>query len=63
MVKMKPPRVLEQAAPVLTEELLRRLLATCAGRDFEARRDTPSSGCCWTAAAAARRSPACGWAM
>ena len=39
MVKMKPPRVPEQPAPVLTEELLRRLLATCAGRDFEARRD------------------------
>jgi site-specific recombinase XerD len=39
MAKMKPPRVPEQPAPVLTEELLRRLLATCAGRDFEARRD------------------------
>jgi site-specific recombinase XerD len=40
MVKMKPPRVPEQPAPVLTEDMLRRLLATCAGRDFEARRDT-----------------------
>ena len=39
MAKMKPPRVPEQPAPVLTEELLRRLLATCAGRDFGARRD------------------------
>jgi site-specific recombinase XerD len=39
MAKMKPPRVPEQPAPVLTEELLRRLLATCAGKDFEARRD------------------------
>ena len=39
MAKLKPPRVPEQPAPVLTEELLRRLLATCAGRDFEARRD------------------------
>src|SRR5215216_3673451 len=39
MAKMKPPRVPEQPAPVLTEDLLRRLLATCAGRDFEARRD------------------------
>src|SRR6266545_662747 len=28
-----------QPAPVLTEDMLRRLLATCAGRDFEARRD------------------------
>jgi site-specific recombinase XerD len=39
MAKMKPPRVPEQPAPVITEELLRRLLATCAGRDFEDRRD------------------------
>jgi site-specific recombinase XerD len=39
MAKMKPPRVPEQPAPVLTEDMLRRLLATCAGRDFEARRD------------------------
>jgi integrase/recombinase XerC len=39
MVKMKPPRVPDQPAPVLTEDMLRRLLATCAGRDFEARRD------------------------
>src|SRR6266508_1708238 len=39
MLKMKPPRVPEQPAPVLTEDMLRRLLATCAGRDFEARRD------------------------
>jgi site-specific recombinase XerD len=39
MAKMKPPRVPEQPAPVLTEDLLRRLLANCASRDFEARRD------------------------
>ena len=39
MAKMKPPRVPDQPAPVLTEELLRQLLATCAGREFEARRD------------------------
>jgi hypothetical protein len=32
MRKMKPPRVPEQPAPMLTEELLRRLLGTCAGR-------------------------------
>jgi site-specific recombinase XerD len=31
MAKMKPPRVPEQPAPVLTEDLLHRLLATCAG--------------------------------
>ena len=39
MRKMKPPAVPEQPAPVLSEELLRRLLATCAGKDFDARRD------------------------
>jgi site-specific recombinase XerD len=39
MRRMKPPRVPEQPAPVLTEELLRRLLATCAGKDFEDCRD------------------------
>jgi site-specific recombinase XerD len=39
MAKMKPPRVPHQPAPVLTEELLRRLLKTCEGRGFEARRD------------------------
>jgi site-specific recombinase XerD len=39
MVKMKPPTVPEQPAPVLAEELLHRLLATCAGKHFEARRD------------------------
>ena len=39
MAKMKPPRVPEQPAPVLTEDMLRRLLATCTGRDFQARRD------------------------
>ncbi len=39
MRKLKPPAVPEQPAPVLTEDSLRRLLATCAGRDFEARRD------------------------
>jgi site-specific recombinase XerD len=43
MVKMKPPRVPEQAAPVLPEDLLRRLLVTCAGREFEARRDTATT--------------------
>ena len=39
MAKVKPPRVPDQPAPVPTEELRRRLLATCAGRDFEACRD------------------------
>jgi site-specific recombinase XerD len=39
MRKMKPPAVPEQPAPVLGEELLRRLLAACDGKAFEARRD------------------------
>jgi hypothetical protein len=32
MVKMKPPRVPEQAAPVLPEDLLRRLPDASAGQ-------------------------------
>jgi integrase len=30
----------DQPVPVVPEDRLRRLLATCAGKDFEARRDT-----------------------
>jgi hypothetical protein len=30
MLKLKPPRVPEQPAPVLTQESLQRLLAVCA---------------------------------
>jgi site-specific recombinase XerD len=40
MVRMKPPRVPEEPPAVLTDEQLRRLLKTCEGKDFEARRDT-----------------------
>src|SRR6266496_2755579 len=40
MRRMKPPAVPDKPIQVLTEEQLRRLLATCAGKDFEARRDT-----------------------
>jgi site-specific recombinase XerD len=40
MAKMKPPLVPEQPVPVVPEDGLRRLLAACAGRDFDARRDT-----------------------
>jgi site-specific recombinase XerD len=40
MAKMKPPLVPEQPVPVVPEDGLRRLLAVCAGRDFDARRDT-----------------------
>jgi Phage integrase family len=37
---MKPPLVPEQPVPVVPEDGLRRLLAVCTGRDFDARRDT-----------------------
>jgi hypothetical protein len=40
MRRMKPPAVPDKPVQVLTEEQLRRLLAACAGKDFEARRDT-----------------------
>jgi site-specific recombinase XerD len=38
--KMKRPIVPEQPVPVVPEDGLRRLLATCAGKRFEDRRDT-----------------------
>jgi site-specific recombinase XerC len=40
MAKIRPPTVPEQPVPVLPDEALQRLLAVCAGKDFEARRDT-----------------------
>ncbi|MQB01792.1 MAG: tyrosine-type recombinase/integrase [Actinobacteria bacterium] len=40
MAKMRPPKVPGQPVPVLGDDALRRLLATCSGKDFEARRDT-----------------------
>ena len=40
MARMKPPIVPEQPVPVVGDDGLRRLLAVCAGKDFEARRDT-----------------------
>jgi len=40
MAKLKSPTVPEQPVPVLDDAALRRLLDVCAGRDFEARRDT-----------------------
>lgn len=39
MAKMKPPAVPEVPVPVLGEDELRRLLATCSGRTFPDRRD------------------------
>jgi site-specific recombinase XerC len=39
MARVKPPIVPEQPVPVVPEDGLRRLLATCAGKSFEDRRD------------------------
>jgi site-specific recombinase XerD len=40
MAKMRPPAVPDQPVPLVREDAFRRLLEACAGRDFEARRDT-----------------------
>jgi site-specific recombinase XerD len=40
MAKMKPPAVPDQPIPILAEPQLRPLFAACAGKDFDARRDT-----------------------
>ena len=40
MAKMRPPIVPEQPVPIVPEDGLRRLLAACAGKHFEGRRDT-----------------------
>jgi site-specific recombinase XerD len=39
MAKMKPPKIAEQPVPVPSIEDIQKLLATCAGNDFEDRRD------------------------
>jgi site-specific recombinase XerD len=39
MAKMKPPSVPEQRVPVLSDDALVKLLKTCEGREFAARRD------------------------
>ena len=39
MAKMKPPHVPEKPVPVVPEEQIRLLLATCRGKGFEDRRD------------------------
>jgi site-specific recombinase XerD len=39
MAKLRPPIIPEQPVPVVPEDGLRRLLATCAGKGFEDRRD------------------------
>jgi site-specific recombinase XerD len=40
MARVKPPIVPEQPVPIVPEEGLKRLLAACAGKTFDARRDT-----------------------
>jgi hypothetical protein len=40
MARMRPPIIPEQPVPIVPADGLRRLLAVCAGRGFEARRDT-----------------------
>src|SRR6266496_5373512 len=40
MARIRPPIVPEQPVPIVPEDGLRRLLAACAGKGFEARRDT-----------------------
>lgn len=40
MANMKPPHVPEEPPPVITEDDMRKLLAACAGSDFDQRRDT-----------------------
>jgi site-specific recombinase XerD len=39
MANTRPPKVAEQPVPIFTPDELRRLLAACEGRDFDARRD------------------------
>jgi integrase/recombinase XerC len=39
MVKMRKPLVPEQPVPVLPDADIKRLLDSCAGRDFLSRRD------------------------
>jgi|SRR5579875_1094081 len=39
MVKMRPPLIPEKPVPVLPDDDIRRLLASCGGKDFRDRRD------------------------
>ena len=40
MARMRPPLVPAKSVPIVPEEGLKRLFRVCAGKDFEARRDT-----------------------
>ena len=44
MANMKPPHVPEQPVPVIPPDVVRRLLDTCSGPNFEDRRDADR---CW----------------
>jgi site-specific recombinase XerC len=39
MAKMRPPKIPEQPVPVLPDDDVKRLLASCSGKDFRDRRD------------------------
>jgi site-specific recombinase XerC len=39
MAKMRPPKIPEQRVPVLPDDDVKRLLASCVGKDFRDRRD------------------------
>jgi site-specific recombinase XerD len=39
MVRVRPPRIPEQQVPIVEEDQLRRLLASCSGPDYRDRRD------------------------
>jgi integrase/recombinase XerC len=40
MARIRPPVIADGSVPVVSEDALRKLLATCAGKRFEDRRDT-----------------------
>ncbi len=40
MERMKPPAIPEEPPTVISQEQLKKLLRSCEGRDFYARRDT-----------------------
>lgn len=58
MVGMKPPQLPDEPPPVLTDDQLRRLLKSCGGRDFAARRIRRSPSVCRHGVFAAPRPPA-----
>jgi hypothetical protein len=45
MARLRPPIIPEQPVPVVPEDALRRLLATCASKGFEDHRDTALIRC------------------